>query len=154
MINTWAAKWGVSPAALGDLVQMLGAFPQVPSTGASEAAVQQRVRLKVSQQGGRVWRNNVGALMDQHDRMIRYGLCNETKALNQSIKSADLIGITPIVITDVHIGQTLGVFTSYEVKASGWKYKATKREIAQAAWAALVVSLGGIAKFITDEEEV
>jgi len=63
--------------------------------------------------------------------------------VNQSLKSGDLIGIRPG-----------GQFVSLECKPAGWKYTGTPRELAQAKWAALVRSLGGHARFVTDERDV
>lgn len=114
----------------------------------SEAAIQQRVRLAASQRGQRLWRNNVGVLTDSRGVPVRYGLANESSGMNKAVKSSDLIGITPIVITPDMVGQTVGVFTSYECKAENWKYRGTPRETAQKAWLDLVLSMGGYACFI------
>lgn len=157
ILNDWAARHGVTPAALHELRAVMGmAEPPVTpvAPGVSEAAVQQQIRLEASRRGLRLWRNNNGATLDESGRMVRYGLANDSKALNSRIKSSDLIGITPYVVKPGDVGRTLGVFTSYEVKRTGWHYTGTPREIAQAAWVALVVSLGGIAKFVTRREDL
>lgn len=117
-------------------------------SGMSEASIQQRLRLWASKRGVRLWRNNVGVLKDERGVPVRYGLANESKAMNQNIKSSDLIGITPVTVTPDMVGKTLGVFTAYECKAEDWSYRANKREIAQLKWLELVQSLGGIAQFI------
>jgi hypothetical protein len=109
----------------------------------SEAAVQQEIRLESARRGWRLWRNNNGACMDQQGRLIRYGLGNDSAKMNAEIKSSDLIGITPVVITQEMVGQTVGVFTSIEVKREGWRYTGKGRELAQKRWIDLVVSLGG-----------
>ena len=114
----------------------------------SESAIQQRLRLWASKRGVRLWRNNVGVLKDERGVPVRYGLANDSKGMNQSLKSSDLIGITPVIITPEMVGQTLGVFTSYECKSEGWKYKGTDREVAQHKWLMLVEQLGGISGFI------
>lgn len=152
-LTTWALRWGVSPEALEDLRRhVMGLYPD-PSTAAaaqsgSEADASNRVRLEASRLGKRLWRNNVGAGMID-DRMIRWGLANDSTAVNRVIKSGDLIGIQPVRITHSHIGHVIGQFVSREVKAPGWKYTATPREVAQQNWAALVLSLGGDAAFCT-----
>jgi len=74
--------------------------------------------------------------------MVRYGLGNDSAQVNAKLKSSDLIGITPV--------GGVGVFTSYEIKKPGWRYAGTPREVAQLRWLELVVSLGGIGKFISD----
>lgn len=117
-------------------------------SGMSEASIQQRLRLWASKRGVRLWRNNVGVLKDERGVPVRYGLANESKAMNQNIKSSDLIGITPVTVTPDMVGKTLGVFTAYECKAEDWSYRANKREIAQLKWLELIQSLGGIAQFI------
>ena len=116
----------------------------------TEAKTQQAVRIAVSEQGGRVWRNNVGACKDVNGRLIRYGLANDSSQLNARIKSSDLIGIKPVVITEDMVGQVIGQFISYEIKAPGWKFTGNDREVAQAAWITLINSFGGDAGFITD----
>ena len=151
-LHEWATAWGVPPEAIYDLQQRL--LPQVSSvptdTPASEAKVQQEIRLEASRKGLRLWRNNNGACTDQNGRLIRYGLANDSAKVNRNIKSSDLIGITP-----VQVGfKTYGVFTSIEVKKEGWTYKGTDRERAQLAWITLVTAMGGIAKFATSKEDI
>jgi len=114
----------------------------------SEARVQSEIRLEASEKGLRLWRNNVGALPDQRGVWVRYGLCNESKVVNQRIKSADLIGIRPIRITPQHIGQLIGQFVSREVKAPSWTMRPSDPHTeAQLHWAELIASLGGDACF-------
>jgi hypothetical protein len=148
---TWALKWGVSAAALADLHREMGldGAGSIPEgvRGKSEAAAQAAVRLEAAQKGVRVWRNNVGALTDDRGVPVRYGLANDSAAMNKVIKSADLIGIRPVLITPAHVGQMIGQFVSREMKAPGWKYTGTDREQAQHRWALLVASVGGDASF-------
>lgn len=115
-----------------------------------EQAVQQQVRLALQAEGCFVWRNNVGASKLANGSFLRWGLANESKAENLRFKSADLIGIRPVPITPEHVGRTLGVFLSREVKAPGWRYNPNDpHEAAQMRWAELVRSLGGDACFTT-----
>lgn len=113
----------------------------------SESGVLSQIRLEASQRGCRLWRNNVGATYTPHGDFIRYGLANDSAQLNKAIKSADLIGIRPVLITPSHIGITIGQFLSREVKHPLWKYTGTDQERAQLAWADLINSLGGDACF-------
>lgn len=118
---------------------------------ASEAAQQALVRLEASRKGLVLWRNNVGVLVDERGVPVRFGLANDSAAVNRSIKSADLVGIRPLLITPAHVGSVVGQFVSREVKAEGWRYTGTERERAQLRWAELVLSLGGDAAFATGE---
>ena len=157
-LHQWAIKWAVPAAALHDLQRTLGMLeaPHMPeaTAGTSEAAVSNRLRLAASRMGGRLWRNNVGALVDDRGVPLRYGLANDSAALNRVIKSADLIGIYPLQVTADMVGSTVGQFWSIEAKQVGWSYTGRGREAAQSAWAQLVVSLGGRACFATDEGQM
>lgn len=156
-INEWALRHQITPQALQELQELLSK-PAFPATeprlppGTSEARAQQEVRLEASKRGLRLWRNNVGAYSESHPPSpgTRWGLANESAAVNKAVKSSDLIGITPVTITPGHVGRILGVFTSIEMKRPGWVYKGNDHEAAQLAWLQLVVSLGGFAMFATD----
>jgi len=148
-LNEWLKRWQLPDQAVSELHSVFN-IDTDPSTGAeqSEAAVQTAVRLEASQVGARLFRNNVGAYQDPDSgRWVRYGLANDSKQMNQQIKSADLIGIRPILITEQHIGFIIGQFIAREVKAGGWTYKATEREVAQLRFLQLIASLGGDAQF-------
>lgn len=153
-ISLWAAKWGVPPEAVRDLQAQFGTVSTEPvkrETALSEAAVQNRIRVEAAQKGARVWRNNIGAYMDDYGNFIRYGLCNDSKQMNKKIKSSDLIGIRPVLITPEHVGATLGVFMAREIKPGGWVYRGDAHELAQLKFLQLVASLGGDACFATRE---
>lgn len=147
-LHTWAQRWGVSAVALAELAAALGAGAAAASEpGLSEAAVQVQVRLEASRRGIRLWRNNVGGMYDETGRFVRYGLANESAGMNKVIKSADLIGVRPVVITASHVGSTIGQFCSREIKAAGWRYTGNDREKAQLAWAQLIAAMGGDSGF-------
>ena len=152
MLDQWAADWRVPPEALADLRRRLNCEPLPPppdARGHSEGWAQSVVRIEAAAKGMRLWRNNVGALLDQRGVPVRYGLANDSKALNEKLKSADLVGIKPILVTPAHVGATIGQFICRELKAPGWTYRGDPHERAQLAWAKLVVSLGGDAGFAT-----
>jgi len=155
-IDEWAIRWKIPPVAITELMNMMGVDYSSPSTadqGISETAVQQRIRLDASRAGVRLWRNNNGAAYDDTGRFIRYGLANDSKEINNKIKSSDLIGIIPHVVVLADVGRTIGIFTSVEVKKPGWVFSGTKRETAQLAWIKLIISMGGHAKFAAQQEE-
>lgn len=153
-LNQWAIKWGIPFEAVEDLRRNIGAINTDPVpvlNGKPEAVVQSLVRLEASRKGLRLWRNNVGVLTDDRGVPVRYGLCNESKQMNKKIKSSDLIGIRPVLITQNHIGQTIGQFVAREVKPEAWRYSATEREEAQLKFLELIMSFGGDAAFANSE---
>lgn len=157
MLDDWAALWGISPAALYDLKQRMaldgvdawGAPDANAGTPGSEARQSSLVRLEAAEKGVWLTRNNVGALLDETGRPVRYGLANESKEQNKAVKSGDLIGINPVLITPSHIGLIIGQFISREVKREDWRYTGEGREVQQLAWANFVNSRGGNAGFCT-----
>lgn len=121
----------------------------------SEAVVQQQVRLTMARLGALMYRNNSGAYQDESGRWVRYGLCNDSKQMNERIKSSDLIGPTPLLIEPRHVGQTIGVFTALECKPSGWHLTpGDKRGQAQKRFIDLVVGIGGFAGFVTGPDDL
>lgn len=153
-LNEWAIKWGVPFEAVEDLRRLMYSTVDLIDTekeGESETAVQTRVRLEASIKGCRLWRNNVGAVHTAEGSFIRYGIANDSKKMNESIKSHDLIGIRPIRIKSHHVGRVIGQFLSREIKPENWQYSGSKREMAQLKFLELVLSLGGDAAFANKE---
>lgn len=103
---------------------------------------QNQIRIEASKFGMRLWRNNSGVLNDTKGRPVRFGLGNDSKAVNARLKSGDLIGIYQ------------GRFVSVEVKASDWRYTGNDRELAQKTWINLIRENGGIACFACDWNDV
>lgn len=120
-----------------------------------ETPVAQRVRLLSAQLNMDLWRNNSGAFKDDFGNMIRFGLANDSAEYNKVVKSSDLIGITPIIITPDMLGQIVGVFTAIETKASDWHMTPSdKRAKAQEAFHNIVRRAGGFAGFATSADDV
>ena len=115
------------------------------------ATVQPRVILLAAERGIWALRNNSGAATDSTGRVVRFGLGNTSKQFNAVMKSSDLVGVEPVIITPDMIGRTLGRFWARECKAEGWTYRGTAREAAQRAFIDKVNSLGGNAAFSTGE---
>lgn len=159
MLEEWAAAWGVPAAAVADLKGRMGldgrfalAHPKRADEGASESRVQSAVRLEASAKGLVMFRNNVGALRDDRGIPVRYGLANESRAMNERIKSSDLIGIRPVTITTAHLGRTIGQFVARECKHGSWRPSPTDaHERAQLTFINLVLSMGGDAAFASGE---
>lgn len=115
-----------------------------------EDEVLQRVLLESPKQSCSLLRNNSGAFTDSTGRVVRYGLGNTSKRINENFKSADLIGITQVVITPDMVGKTVGVFTAIECKNGEWKSKKwDRREAAQQNFIDFIISKGGIAGFVS-----
>jgi hypothetical protein len=105
----------------------------------TEAAVLQRIRLDLGRDPAvRLFRNNVGVLRDPTGRAVRFGL---------HPGSGDLIGWRAVAITPDHIGRTLAVFASVEVKHNG---RPTEQQI---HWASAIAAAGGLAGVARSPEQ-
>ena len=109
-----------------------------------ETDVQSTIRIRAVGVGMHLWRNNVGVLLDKTGRPVRYGLGNDSAAVNSKVKSSDLVGWWA----------PHAVFCSIECKKTGWTYAGGDREIAQKAWIDLVRKGGGFGCFATCWEDV
>lgn len=145
----WAAKWGVSVDALRDLAASTTYIPPAKDDG-SESRQQSLVRLEAAQRRNvYLFRNNVGAAEMTAGGFVRYGLANDTPAMNAAIKSADLIGWRSKLITQADVGQVIAQFVSREVKRANWRWSDTPENQAQLKWAALINTHGGDAAICT-----
>ena len=152
-LTEWAERFNIGPDALfslyGILTAPLGSSELGDFEKNSETWVQNTLRVVASsREHTYLWRNNVGATSEPDGRQIRYGLCNESKKLNQRFKSSDLIGGTPIVVTPSMVGKRLMVFTAIEVKRVDWSPGKDKhRERGQLRFINAVRAAGGIGFF-------
>lgn len=86
----------------------------------SEASIQNRILLALSEAGATVFRQNTGmgyvgevtrlrdgSVLIKNPRPLHAGLCKG---------SSDIIGMVPVVVTDEMVGQTLARFVAVEVK--------------------------------------
>jgi hypothetical protein len=105
-----------------------------------EQSIMQRVQLEATRKGWRVFRNNVGQLLDARGVPVRYGLM---------VGSGDLIGWRPVTITPDMVGQQLAQFVSLEVKGP----RGVVSE-AQQRWAGMVERAGGLALVVRGAEEL
>jgi hypothetical protein len=121
-----------------------------PSTDPhSESHVQSVTQLEAVKRG--IWplRNNSGAMEDADGRQVRFGLGNVSKKFNEVMKSSDLCGPKPVLITQEMVGTVLAQFWARECKPSDWTYAGTDREIAQKNFIDKINELGGDAAFTT-----
>ncbi len=150
-LEQWAIDWGVPPAALIDLAYSCCHYserPRAPNPK-SEAAVHYEVRLEYARAGIHAWRNNNGAGFMRDGSFIRWGLANESPELNKILKSSDVLGFRPTLITQEMVGTTIAKFFARELKHSEWVYSDTDEERAQLRFITLVQRNGGDAKFAT-----
>ncbi|MEB3302012.1 MAG: VRR-NUC domain-containing protein [Cyanobacteriota bacterium] len=101
----------------------------------TEQQIQQQIRLALGRGDVRLWRNNTGALRDEHGRLVRFGL---------GPGSADLIGLRTIEVGNARVAQ----FVALEVK--GARGRATQEQL---NFLALVESMGGVAALVRSVEE-
>lgn len=155
MINLfqWAQRHNIHPEALNELCYMVGIQAHaLQEPGHSESYVSKIVRVEASKNDCILWRNNVGALKDERGIPVRYGLANDTRKMNEKVKSHDLIGIRKVLITQHHVGMVFGQFLSRETKAEGWKFRPNdSHSLAQLKFAEIVLAYGGDAAFATSE---
>lgn len=151
-LEQWAERWNIPPQAFAELAacSIVEPEPDAIVGGKSEAFVQSMVRLEATraQPPCYLWRNNVGAGKMSTGGFIRWGLANDSKQLNERMKSGDLIGVRSVVVTPAMVGRRFGQFISRECKRETWKYSGTVEENAQLAWATLINSLGGDAQIV------
>lgn len=152
--DQWAVRHNIPFAALMELHAMFcppELLGPVDPDGRMEDYAQSLIRREAPRRGWALFRNNVGALkVPESSRFLRFGLANDSAAMNEVIKSGDLIGLRPVLITQAHVGSTIGQFVSIEAKHPGWKPgEDPKREKGQFGWAGLIRSKGGLAVFST-----
>ena len=95
-------------------------------------------QMKASARGDRLFRNNVGVLIDKRGVPVRFGL---------AVGSGDLIGWRKVVITQEMVGTIIAQFSSLEIKNK--KGRTTKEQI---AWRNIVISAGGDARILICDE--
>jgi hypothetical protein len=124
-----------------------------------EAKASQEVKLRASDWGIKLHRNNSGALPNPDTGIpVRFGLGNISKAHNKVNKSSDEIGWTPVLITPEMVGKKIAVFTAFENKTPSFKvkseYREGSKEAAQLKFINIVCWAGGIAGFTRNAEDV
>jgi|SRR5690625_3097998 len=90
----------------------------------TEADIQAKIQIELSNLGVPMFRNNTGAYTTETGHYVRFGV--------GGVGGSDLIGITPVKITEDMVGQTLGVFTAIEVKSKNGRATLEQRKFIQA----------------------
>lgn len=145
----WAQRWGLPPQAFAELRGLVASPPVLSGPSHSEAYVQSQVRLEAAAMNVRLWRNNVGVLKNEAGTPVRFGLANDSPALNDKLKSSDLMGWRLVSIKAHHVGTVIAQVVARECKPQSWKFTGTDRELAQEAWINLISGDGGDAAFTT-----
>ena len=151
-IHDWALRHQIPPEAMQDFFRMFGQPITPPgnnSQGLAETDVSRRVRAEAATLGITLMRNNVGVAQDSRGVPVRFGLANDTPAMNKHLKSHDLVGWKPLMIEQRHVGLVIAQFITRETKRPGWQYTGTPREVAQLRFRDLVLSNGGDSAFVT-----
>lgn len=121
-----------------------------------------KIRSSVSQVGCRLFNVHVGKFWagraTRYDKpssvMVKAGdvLIQNARLINSGLPGmADLIGLTPVIITEEMVGTTIAVYTSVEVKTTD------RPSPEQIAWCAFVQKMGGkagIARSISEALEI
>lgn len=105
-----------------------------------ESSLLKHVMLAVGRGAVRVYRNNVGALKDDDDQWVRYGVCNPG--------GSDLIGWKSVVVTPEMVGKRVAVFVAIETKGERGRVSGD-----QAQFIACVNAAGGIAGVVRSVDE-
>lgn len=119
-----------------------------------------RAQCAMVDQGAVLWRNNVGLFLQGKQTTIKESGMHKVLAGDVILSrprrvkcgldngSSDLIGLTPVVVTQAMVGRTLAVFTSTEAKDDG-----KEPEPDQWDWIKMVNDNGGIGFAFHDENE-
>ena len=115
----------------------------------TEKDIEKQIILAVQKLGSVVFKNNVGTAEKTDPNTgkkywVRFGLCEG---------SSDLIGITPVTITQGMVGKRIGVFTAIEVKKDVKKGYNKHRMETQQRFIDFVNNKGGFA-FKADDPDV
>lgn len=123
----------------------------------AEAKASFQLRERASEWGLRLFRNNSGVLKNEVGVPVRFGLGNESKKINQELKSGDFVGWTPVLITQEMVGKQVAIFTNVEAKAEGFVHRETypknKREHGQSNFNKMIIKAGGVAGFACNKVE-
>jgi hypothetical protein len=112
----------------------------------SERHVRNRILLAVSGLGARLFRCNTGiGWVGKATVNGRYTIIEDARVLHAGLTQggSDLIGWTPVVITQDMVGQTVAMFTALEIKTGRQKARPEQQAFLDAVRAA-----GGIAAVV------
>lgn len=143
MIEGWVQRWQLPAQAIEELRALFITSPaedEIPIVG-TEGDVQALIREAAASMGHYLWRNNSGATTTDTGSYVRFGLGNDSKKLNDTYKSPDLVGIRS------QVGNLPLRPLLIEVKEPGWKWSGNKREVGQLNFMQHAASLGALCGF-------
>jgi hypothetical protein len=106
----------------------------------SESAIQNRIRLAISKQGGALaLRNNTGLFKTFDGRTVQAGMGTGT---------SDLIGLTSHIITPEDVGRLVGIFLAIEVKTDIGRLRTE-----QSAFLSQVTRMGGVGGIARSDDD-
>ena len=117
----------------------------MPQSPGSETAIQRALLMEMgSRPDARMFRNQVGSgWVASRSRQLPDGclvlIGARRVSMGLAVGSSDLVGLRRVVIGPEHVGRTLAVFVSAEVKT-----ETGRRSEEQAAWARLMESMGAL----------
>lgn len=102
-----------------------------------ETKIMRKIQVMFSENGTRLFRNQVGVYRLADGRALSSGLCPG---------SSDLIGWHPKLVTQEMVGKTVAIFMAVETKSHGWREN-SESAIRQRDFINTVKKDGGIAFF-------
>lgn len=113
-----------------------------------EKQLAEYIKLEAGKHGLSLLINNSGALNDEVGRLVRFGIGNESKEINDRLKFPDYVFILPTIIQPHHVGMKIGIFAGAELKRPDWEYTGKGREQAQMNAIEFIRLNGGVAGFV------
>lgn len=104
----------------------------------SSSDLTNKTRIELSQQGYRLFRNNVGMFYTKNGAPIRCGLC---------VGSSDLIGWRQVTVTPDMVGKPIAVFAAIEIKVGKDRLSDEQKTFLKAVQLA-----GGVSDVISDKK--
>jgi hypothetical protein len=121
----------------------------MPRRSSREDKVSAEIDLALSHGDVRLWRNNVGVLIDRTGRPVAYGLGSKgSKALEGT---SDKIGLRSVTITPEMVGRRVALFVAIEEKDLAKATPAQLRFIAQVQKAG---GLAGVAHSVAEAQAI
>lgn len=105
-----------------------------------ETHVETKILLDLGSQGVWLHKNHIGTGQVKSGAWVKFGFCNPG--------GSDLVGGTPIIITQEMVGKKMLIFTAIEVKQGKGKARDNQKSFINA-----VKSMGGIAGIAKSTEQ-